>query len=140
MTDRFSADVDKWIRKSNIRLQAVIQQSAQDVISDAQRLRTAGGNMRLDTGFLVNSGKANIGSMPSGQSKDSGYNKQSWDNASVMLTINRVKVGDVLYFGWTANYARAREHKDGFMRLAVQKWQSFVKINADRLRRMSGGN
>lgn len=133
--------VGEWVSKTEARLTAVIQQSSQDVINQSQKLRSRGGNMPLDTGFLVNSGAAKIGGMPSGQSKEpDGYLRTGWDSSASVLVLNRLKPGDVLYFGWVANYARYMENRYGFVRLAAQNWQAIVRRNADKLRRMSGGN
>ena len=133
--------ISEWVRKSEARLTAVMQQSAQDVINDAQKLRTRGGNMPLRDGFLTNSGVAQIGSMPSGPSQPpKGYSRSSRDAGPSLLIISRFKPGQVLYYGFTAEYARAMEQRYGFTRLAAQKWQSIVKRNTAKLRRMSGGN
>jgi hypothetical protein len=136
MANSFSADVNKWIRASQGRFEAVLKQSAQDVINIAQTPRAKGGRMRVDTGFMINSGRASIGVMPVGESrKPSGYDKKEFDDGQVILTLARLRPGQVLYFGWTANYALIRENKDGFLRMAVQQWQQIVNKNAAELRR-----
>ena len=123
---KFTADIDAFILKSNNLMEAVFKESAQRTIEEAQTTRDKGGNMRRDTGFLVNSGKASINSVPSGESVNTGVQRGDWDSTIASLTINRAKVGDSIYFGWTANYAQARENKDGFVRLAAQNWQKTV--------------
>ena len=45
------------------------------------------------------------------------------------------EIGDTVYVGWTANYARPREYRDGFLASAAQKWPDFVDKNAARARR-----
>jgi hypothetical protein len=133
MASSFSASVGAWVQASQGRMQAVLRQSIQDVIEDAQTPVAKGGRMRVDTGFLRNSGQAGIGQMPRGPSVNTGEAPSS--EGDVTLTLARLKPGDTLYFGWTANYARTREHKDGFLRMAVQKWQQIVNKNAAELRR-----
>ena len=123
---KFTADIDAFILKSNNLMENVFKESAQRTIIEAQTPRAKGGNMRVDTGFLRNSGKAAINSIPSGESVNSGVQQPDWNESVASLTINRAKVGDSIYFGWTANYAQARENKDGFVRLAAQNWQKTV--------------
>ena len=136
MAQSFAAQVSKWVQASEARMEAVLKASAQEVIEIAQTTTAKGGRMRRDTSFLVNSGKASIGGLPSGESRQpKGYTGGDWDDGQVTLTLVRLKPGQTLYFGWTANYARAREHKDGFLRMAAQQWQQIVNKNAAELRR-----
>lgn len=133
MAKTFSAQVDDWIAKSERLSMAALQQATQAVINEANTPVAKGGRMRVDTGFLRNSLKANIGSMPSGASSAG-----NWDDAEVVLTLTRLQPGQVFYAGWTANYARPREHHDGFLRMATQKWQEQVDAAARQLRQRAG--
>ena len=133
MAKTFSAQVDDWIAKSERLSMAVLQQATQAVINEANTPVAKGGRMRVDTGFLRNSLKANIGSMPSGASSPG-----NWDDSEVVLTLIRMQPGQVFYAGWTANYARPREHYDGFLRMATQKWQDQVDAAARQLRQRAG--
>ena len=123
----FGRDVSNWIRASQGRIDAVAKQSAQDVTNIAQRRRSAGGNMPVDTGFLVNSIRASTASMPSSAS----------DQVTVAI-IRWRPVDQPLYIGWTANYAPYMEHRYAFMRLAAQQWQDIVDRNARKLASMRG--
>jgi len=125
------ADMDKWIRRSQVRIDAVVKQSAQDLVNTAQTPRAKGGNMPVDTGFLRNSGMASLTGMPSGTGST---------ESQVTLTIYRAKPGDTIYFGWTANYAKYMERRYAFMRLAAQQWQDIVNRNARKLKGMRDGN
>ena len=133
MAKTFSAQVDAWIAKSERLSMAVLQQATQAVINEANTPVAKGGRMRVDTGFLRNSLKANIGSMPSGASSPG-----NWDDSEVVLTLTRLQPGQVFYAGWTANYARPREHYDGFLRMATQKWQQQVDAAARQLKQRAG--
>ena len=133
MTKSFSAQVDDWIAKSERLSMAVLQQATQAVINEANTPVAKGGRMRVDTGFLRNSLKAKIGSMPSGASSPG-----NWSDAEVVLTLTRLQPGQVFYAGWLANYARPREHYDGFLRMAVQKWQEQVDAAARQLKQRAG--
>lgn len=125
----FSAAIDSFIAKSNARINYVIKDSAQRVIDQAQQPTNKNGFMRVDTGFLRNSGMAKIGALPSGESINPmpDTKREKWDSSETVTTINRLRVGETLYFGWVANYAKHRENKDGFMRRAAQNWQQHVK-------------
>ena len=133
MAKTFSAQVDAWIAKSERLSMAVLQQATQAVINEANTPVAKGGRMRVDTGFLRNSLKANIGSMPSGASSPG-----NWDESEVVLTLTRLQPGQVFYAGWTASYARPREHYDGFLRMAAQKWQDQVDAAARQLKQRAG--
>ena len=133
MAKTFSAQVDDWIAKSERLSMAVLQQATQAVINDANTPVAKGGRMRVDTGFLRNSLKAKIGSMPSGTATAG-----NWSDSEVVLTLTRLQPGQVFYAGWTANYARPREHYDGFLRMAAQKWQEQVDAAARQLRQRAG--
>lgn len=123
----FEKQVTAWSRKSESRMEAVFKTAVQDMIEDAQLPVDKGGRMRVDTGFLRNSGVAGINKIPEGSSDPANM-------AKVALIINKAKIGDTIYFGWTANYARYRESKDAFMRMAAQKWGRFVKVAARRIK------
>ena len=102
---------------------AVVQTATQSVIEDAQTLTTKGGRMRIDTGFLRGSGQASLNGWPIGPSRpEDGIGEHDSD-----LVIAGAKLGDAVHFGWTANYARHREELDGFMSLAVARWQVYVR-------------
>lgn len=133
MAKTFSAQVDDWIAKSERLSMAVLQQATQAVINEANTPVAKGGRMRVDTGFLRNSLKANIGSMPSGTAEPG-----DWTDSEVVLTLTRLQPGQVFYAGWTANYARPREHYDGFLRMATQKWQEQVDAAARQLKQRAG--
>jgi len=130
----FTADINKFISSSNERIEAVFKQSAQEIIQEAQTDYNKGGNMPRDTSFLINSGQAAIGRLPIGPDEQpEGYTPRDWDAGETVTTINRWRVGETLYFGWTANYARPMENRFKFMRKAAQNWQYTVAKNAGLL-------
>ena len=91
--------------------------------------------MRVDTGFLRASQAYKIGSLPEGPTRgDKGkkYSGPVGDGPEVLLDW---EPGDTTFVGWTAGYARIREYKDGFLRLAVQKWKKIVAKNVALARR-----
>lgn len=131
----FKGQIDSWIKKSTLANEAVVKSSIQELAIQANTPVGDGGRMRVDTGFLRNSIAVGIGSLPSGQSvKPDKFSNQSWNPSGVTATINGVKMGDMVYIGWTAEYARFRENRDFFVRTAVQNWGDIVNSNAMELR------
>ena len=122
MTTYNFANLDQWAKKSKARMLAIAQTATQSVIDDAQRPVGKGGRMRVDTGFLRASGQASLSGLPTGPSrKGEAFGEQ--DHAAI---IGQLQLGNSLWFGWTAEYAKYREGYDAFLALAVQNWQSYV--------------
>lgn len=122
-------DLNKWVLKTEARMEAVAKESFQRLINEAQQPVAKGGNMRVDTGFMRNSGIASINTLPIGKSINPFTKKNEageWDLNSQVAVINSLKIGQIIYFGWTANYAIHRENKDGFVRRATQNWPHIV--------------
>jgi hypothetical protein len=131
----FSRKVDKWVSKAEKRIRAVARTAVQDVVNDANTPRPAG-RMRVDTGFLRASIAAALGRMPSGERQNPGDTAVPYNEGAVSAVLLRWQPGkDDLYVGWTANYARPREYRDGFLRGATEKWDEYVDSAAKRARR-----
>jgi hypothetical protein len=122
MALKFGAQVNAWARKSERRLEAIFKESAQRVIEQAQTPRGAGGNMPVDTNFLRASGQASLTGWPSGPSRQD----ESPGQFDYSITIAGARIGQTIYFGWTAEYARYMEQRYSFMRSAAQNWGSIV--------------
>lgn len=131
MAQSFEAQVSAWVAKSQRRIEAVFKQSAQEVFSTAQKPVAQGGNMPVDTGFLRNSLISGLNGSTSLTGPD-----------SYTLAIAQAKLGDSVFGGWTANYARPVEYgargRQGrrFAGQAAAQWQAIVKRNAAKLRAM----
>lgn len=110
----FTAQIDQFIASSKDLAEAVIKDAAQSMATSANTQEEKGGLMRVKTGFLRNSIAAEIGTMPSGESVNSSpaVRRPEWEPMALMASINNLKLGDVLYIGWTANYAEYRESQD----------------------------
>lgn len=108
---------------------AVMRESLSETVEATQQPMREGGRMRIDTGFLRTSGRANLNGLPSGASirpADARPGQYTYDGESVDATLRQMKFGDTFYFGWTADYAGVRELYDGFMGTALQNWQQTV--------------
>lgn len=126
MMKNLVGDVDKFIINTEERMLAVARQSISAVIEDAQVPVAKGGRMRVKTGFLRSSGLAELNTVPVGPTRGDPDGRYNWTADKLNLVLARMKLGDVFYFGWTANYARTREVFDAFLETAVQKWQTHV--------------
>ncbi len=131
MQKKFKLQLDQIVTKSEAVLLAVGRDATQQVIDDAQLPVAKGGRMRVDTGFLRASGIGSLDGMPTGPSRR-GEGQQAAEDVSLIL--NQMTEGDTFSFGWTANYAQYREAEDGFLRLAIQRWQDFVDISTEKAR------
>lgn len=127
----FTAQIQAFVDKSKEKIEAVVKQSAQEVFSIAQTPVAQGGNMPVDTGFLRNSMVAQL----------NGSTVASGDGAYT-LAVARMDLGDTIFAGWTAEYARHVEYgargRAGrfFMLNAAQQWQQIVARNAEALRNL----
>ena len=141
MATSFAKQVGSFVAASEDRMLAVFRQSAQDVVNDAQQPRAKGGNLPVATGFLRSTGDSAINALPVGETDPKDKNGvYQWGGDAALAVINRAKLGDTIFFGWSANYAKYMEARYGFMRLAAQNWDQIVQTNAKKLERAISGN
>lgn len=134
MAKSFAATIDAFARKTQRRAEAVFKESLQRVANEANTPRGQGGLLPLDTSFLQNSLSASIEYPPSGPSNQ---NEPMGKPDDVVLTIAGAKVTDVIYVGWTAEYAKYMNARYGFRDSAVQNWQQTVnKVTEEAKRRI----
>lgn len=134
MTTTFSADIDEWCRKVEGAEEAIVKESAQEVVSKMQTPRGAGGRMRVDTGFLRASLLASTTAMPQivPGSHPAPGSAHAYDGVSIEAVIAGSELGQTLFFGYTAGYAAHREFgargqpPDAFVRTAAQMWPAIV--------------
>lgn len=127
----FKKQMDAYIAKYKIKLEAVARTAAQNLLDEANAEGPSvanpdggrGGRLPVDTGFLLNSIAAAVGSMPSGPSVASDE-MGSPDAAAIVIA--KLNLGESLYIGWTANYAGRMNVRYGFKDAAEQKWQQYV--------------
>ncbi len=139
MATKFSKAIEKFALDAEKRYRAIARTAAQAVVKNAQKTVGEGGRMRIDTGFLRASIAAAVGQMPSGPSandRDETYSVGSYVGENPAATFLRwdPNKGEILYIGWTANYARYREAHDHFLKLAVQRWDQEVAKAAKSIR------
>lgn len=133
MAATFGARISDWVRATKARQTAVLRESAQRLITEAQTVGPsvanpdggAGGKLPVDTGFLRASMAVSFNGMPTGPSSGEGAAYQ-FDDRAVTLTLAGAEVGKTIYAGWTATHAPFMEEKYGFMRSAAMNWQIIV--------------
>lgn len=142
----FKAQIDAWVAKTKERGEAVYKESAQRVIETMQRPRAAGGNMRVDTGFLRASLVASTsGIIPPTTAKPDDIPAFSYDAMQVNLVIAGADLKDTITAVYTANYARFREYgsrgqtADRFVALAAQQWPQIVDRVVAEAKARAGG-
>ena len=141
MASSFSAQIASAVADIKGGLDAVVMQSAQDVLTDASIPTDQGGNLKVHTGSLRNSLSIAINTEPSGPvEKPKDYNEPDRNLApQIETSIAGFEMGDTISARWTANYAihveygaRGRAGR-AFMRQAASKWQATVTKNANIL-------
>ena len=127
----FTAQIKAFTDRAKEKMDAVVKQSAQEVYSIAQTPKARGGRMPVDTGFLRNSlvAELNGGTVAGGAD-------------AYTLAVAGMELGDTVFAGWTAEYARHMEYGTSktpgnfYMLSAAQQWQAIVKRNADLVRNL----
>ena len=130
----FSAQVSAAIAKYEKRLNAVFTKSAEELVEEVLRPVDQGGRMRVDTGFLRSSLQASTSTMPMIMADARPGDGQTYqpDDGAIAAVILGAQIGQTLYFGFTAAYARPREYHDAFVRGAAQQWEAIVRRNSGR--------
>lgn len=136
----FTAQIADFAAKAQRKAELVLKQSAQDVFEIAQTPKAQGGNLPVDTGFLRNSFVAGLNGSTNLTGPD-----------AYTLAIAGMELGDSLFGGWSANYARRMEYGfigtdsrgrtfnqagNHFALNAAQQWQAIVQRNAEKARNL----
>lgn len=127
----FTAQIKAFTERTKEKLETVVKQSAQEVFSIAQTPKAQGGRMPVDTGFLRNSLIAELNGAAVGGGAD-----------AYVLAVAGMDLGDTIFAGWTASYARHMEYgtsktpSNFYMLSAAQQWQAIVARNAELVRNL----
>ena len=139
MARTFTADLRRILNLRVDQMTRVLKQSSQDVLNDAQE------NAPVVTGFLKNS----VVSELNGTKIAEGKGKDGQADAAIVLSIAQLEPGDVLRFGFTAEYAQRIEYgftdedKLGraynqvgqhFVGRAAARWQEIVAANVAKVK------
>ncbi|PCI03469.1 MAG: hypothetical protein COB78_10860 [Hyphomicrobiales bacterium] len=125
---------------------AVFRDAAQTVVNDVRLPKSKGGHMPIDTGNLRRSLSASTTAMPNINADKAEFSE---NNGQITLTIAGANIGETLYFGFQAAYARRMEYGfkgadslgrvynqegSGFVRLTAQRWPEIVKASAKKIK------
>ncbi len=139
MAKRMLPSVQMFVGKAKRRQLAIFRTSAARVMEIASVPKGRGGRMPVDTGFLVNSSAASTSGIPGS------------GGPPPALVFATLEVGQTVWAGWTAKYARRMEYGffgpdklgrvynqpgNHFLTTAVQQWPQIVKDAARDARRM----
>lgn len=141
----FAAKLSDWAKETEKRMQAVFRQSAQTVANEVRKPKGKGGHLPVDTGNLRRSLIASTVEMPTTSAQAEFPDKTE----NIKLTIAGMKLGETVYLGFQAAYARRQEYGfqgedalgrtyhqagNGFVRLTAQRWGSIVEETARKLK------
>ena len=133
----FVADIERFALNTEAKLDALVRESSQEVISSAQTPQpsvklTGGifetGKVPVDTAHLRNSLVVDIPGRGTAEGGD-----------TYVLLVGEAEAGDVIRAWWTAEYARTIEAGDGrirprfFVRTHTERWTDIVYSIAARL-------
>lgn len=127
----FSSALTAWARKTKNRMLVVFRTAAQDVATESRLPVASGGNMPVLTGNLRRSQVASLTSMPT--TKEGKDLFKDDPGQAVSLVIAQAHLGDTVYIGFQAHYARYVEPRYGFIRLTAQRWPQIVKRAAEKV-------
>ena len=140
----FDTQVDQIVANTKEKLLFVVKDSLDNLIEEIQTPVAKDGKMHVDTGFLRHSAVASVNEIPSGEVRGRRRRKgeigvleeYSGDRAGpIGVKISQVEIGDIFYFGWSANYAKIREAYDGFLEAGLMNWQKHVDNAINKLKR-----
>ena len=127
------AQLDQWTKKTERRIDAVLKDATQTVISVAQTPKSKGGKLPVDTGNLRNSLRSSIAGGASGEGKE-----------SYIMVAGNMKGGDLATFTWTAEYAAAVNNGNRgrpgahFVEGAVDQWPAVVRASITKAKARVG--
>ncbi|TPN90147.1 HK97 gp10 family phage protein [Mesorhizobium sp. B1-1-5] len=145
----FAATVGDWCAKVPNALEIVFKESAQELVSQLDRLLAdevyakpqPPGYKR--TGFLRASLMASTSAMPT-LSRDNPGAPVPTDLGDVILVINGADLGDTIYLGYTANYAAFVHYGANgttprpWVTLVAQRWITIVEAKAAEVKARLG--
>lgn len=143
----FSEKVRRFAETAPRIFEFVWHASMRDLVEEMQIPRRSGGNMPVWTQFLRASLMASTSHMPpmiKGHRPASLSAHYPYNPGPLHAVIESAKLGQTVYFGYTADYAAYQEygtrHFAGrrFRTLAAQQWPTIVARNASLARQMFG--
>lgn len=114
MTNRsFAASIAAFRDLTKAQMQAVLSESIQDVMDEAQTPVANGGRMPVDDGHLINSVVTELNGTQIGTTAQAEDLSGSASSANIALLVTGIEPGDTARIGWAAAHAM-RQH-EGFV-------------------------
>lgn len=132
MAKSFSATVSEWARQTEARMTAVFRSSAQAMRDEVSTTVDEGGRLPVKTGNLRRSLLMSTAAMPTTKPG------QTWssEQPDFEMVIGSAELGDKIYLGFQAAYARRLEYgfqgQDALGRTYHQEGRGFVAAAAQR--------
>lgn len=138
----FGAQINRWVRQTQERQNAVFRESIQRLIDYMQKPVGAGGNMPVVTGFLRASLRVTLGRSDYQTIAAKGMTSVKYDESVITAVLINATIGDVISVRYLANYAwrieegfvgidaAGRNYNQpgrGFVKLAAQRWPTIVR-------------
>lgn len=150
MTNRsFAASIASFRDLTKTQMQAVLSESIQDVMDEAQTPVANGGRMPVDDGHLINSVVTELNGTQIGTTALAEDLSGSASGANIALLVAGIEPGDTARIGWAAAHAM-RQHEgfvgeDSLGRTynqqgkhwvdgAAANWPAHIEKNAKRLK------
>jgi hypothetical protein len=137
LAETFEAQVAEWARQVEGAFDSLFKEAAQELVSELNSL------VPIDTGFLRNSLMASTTAMPVLTRENPG-GPGADGMSEIVLVIAGAEAGDVLYLGYTANYA-AHVHYGAngrpgrpWVSMVAQRWEQIVATKAAEVRARLG--
>ncbi len=132
----FAATVGQWAEQTEGALEAVFKLSAQELVSELNSL------VPVKTGFLRASLRASTTAMPLLSASDAGPVPQQ--GGDIVLVLNGLDAGDVLFLGYTAAYgAHVHYGANGrpgrpWVDMVAQRWAQIVAAKSAEVKSRLG--
>lgn len=130
----FSTQIDEFVVDTERKLLAVMRSALTDLTNEANTDKFDGGRLPKDTGFLQHSAGAAINARPIGEVRGDKKQSYTYNVSQVIAVLANLKIGDTFYFGWTAEYARLQEARNGFLEGALMNWQTYVNKAVSKIK------
>lgn len=138
MVDNYKLTIKRLVAETEEMALAILKTAiASLVIDEMQRSRYEGGKIPIDTGFLIQSGAAALNMPPAGESVKPGGSlplQFAWEQGQFFVILDKMKIDDTFYFGWTAEYAEKQNMIHRWVESAVMNWQQHVDAAVRRAR------
>lgn len=131
----FASQISAWAKETDERLTEVFRVSAATAADVMMRPLSEGGRLPVVSGRLRRSVAASLSAMPLIQFRAKDFPS---NDAQIAAVIDRANIGQTIYLGFQAAYAKKAELEHGFVRLTAMNWQQIVDASIAEVAPSSG--